>query len=245
MSRSGSAAVVVELYWASLEVDDVVFRILSETLSAAERDRAAGLMDTPHRGWFTVDHGWRRVLLAAALGCAPAQVVYEEGPHGKPRLAGGTRPHFSASRSEAVGLYALSRSAEVGVDIEEVPAAGDLTALARRVFSPTERAAWESSPASGRAAAFSACWTRKEAHGKAHGTGLVFPLDEIEVWAGDDRPVRVGDAVVHAVDVAEMGGGGAARGVRLAAAVAILADPGRAVAVPGAPVRLDPATLQR
>jgi 4'-phosphopantetheinyl transferase len=240
MSCSGSDAVVVELYWASLEVDDAVFGILSETLSAAERDRAAVFVDMSHRRWFTADHGWRRVLLAAALGCAPAQVVYEEGPHGKPRLAGGASPHFSASRAEAVGLYALSRSAEVGVDIEEVSAAGDLTALARRVFSPTERAAWESSPASGRAAAFSACWTRKEAHGKAHGTGLRFPLTEIEVWAGDDRPVRVGDVVVHTVDVSETE---RAVGARLAAAVAVVADSGRPVSIPSTPARLDPVTL--
>jgi 4'-phosphopantetheinyl transferase len=85
--------------------------------------------------------------------------------------------------------------------------------MARRFFSPAERAAWEAISPPHRVAAGFACWTRKEAWAKAEGTGLVFPLAELEVWACDDRPVRCGEFEVRVVDVGP--GYAAALAVRL------------------------------
>jgi 4'-phosphopantetheinyl transferase len=234
-------AAAVDLYWASLDVDEASAARFAETLSAAERNRAAALGDAPGGRWRMVELGLRRALLAARLGCAPAQITYVISPDGKPSVAGG--PHFSASRAGAVALYAVSADAEVGVDLEPVPADPTdpaLERLARRLLTPHERAAHGAASLNQRPAALFACWTRKEAHGKALGTGLRFPLTEIEVWAGDDRPVRNGDVVVHAIDVSEVE---RAAGTRLAAAAAVLAHPGRRVSIPASPVWLDPATL--
>lgn len=94
----------------------------------------------------------------------------------------------------------MSEHAAVGVDLEELRDGVGLDAMARRFFSPGERAAFEAIPPPRRDAAGFACWTRKEAWAKAEGTGLVFPLAELEVWAGDDRPVQCGDFVVRAID---------------------------------------------
>jgi 4'-phosphopantetheinyl transferase len=236
-----NAAAAVDLYWASLDVDGAQFARFAEMLSAAERERVAALGDAPEGRWRLAELGLRRALLAARIGCAPGQIAYMVSPDGKPSLAGG--PHFSASRAGAVALYAVSADAEIGVDIEAVPAEPSDPAherLARRMLTPHERAAYAAVSPHERPAALSVFWTRKEAHGKARGTGLRFPLTKIEVWAGDDRPVRVGDVVVHAVDVSKAG---RAVGARLAAAVAVVADPGRLISIPGSPIRLDPATL--
>jgi 4'-phosphopantetheinyl transferase len=127
-------------------------------------------------------------------------VAYALGEHGKPYLSDGG-PRFSAARGGDTALYALCESAEVGVDIEPVRVDVDLAGMARRFFSPAEQAALRAIPAAGEAAAVHACWTRKEAYGKAVGTGLRFPLTEIEVWAGDDTEVRHGEVVVQAVAI--------------------------------------------
>jgi 4'-phosphopantetheinyl transferase len=139
------------------------------------------------------------VLLAGRLGLDPPDVDYVISAHGKPEPAGG-RLRFSASRSGATALYAVSEQAAVGVDLEQVRDDVGLEGMARRFLSPAERAAWEAISAQRRVAAGFACWTRKEAWAKAEGTGLVFPLTELEVWAGDDRPVQCGEFVVRAVD---------------------------------------------
>jgi 4'-phosphopantetheinyl transferase len=150
--------------------------------------------ETRTRARWIADHGWRRVLLGRRLGCAPAAVDYLVGEHGKPSPAGGGW-QFSASRSAGSALYGLSCVAEVGVDHEHLQAAAPTPV--RRVFSARERAALEATPDALRRAAALACWVRKEAYLKALGTGLRFPVDGIEVWAGDERDVRHGEVVVR------------------------------------------------
>jgi 4'-phosphopantetheinyl transferase len=139
------------------------------------------------------------VLLGEWLSFDPADVDYTVSPDGKPEPAGG-RPRVSATRSDGVALYAVSDQAAIGVDLEQIRADVDLDAMAERFFSCDERAAYFATPADRRSTAGFACWTRKEAWAKAEGSGLVFPLTELEVWAGDDRPVHCGGFVVRAVD---------------------------------------------
>ena len=204
---------------------------LAATLSSDERARADALRDPVARRRFLADHGWRRRLLGARTGRSPAAIAYLVATDGKPRLdpAG---PHFSASRTGATALYAICDEAEVGVDVEAVDDGDDRRErLAARLLAPGERVAFEALAADDRPRALAACWTRKEAHLKALGTGLVFPLTDLELWTADERAVRRGDVVVHAVEV----------GPGLQAAVAVrLADgqvadvPAVARALPGA-----------
>jgi 4'-phosphopantetheinyl transferase len=119
----------------------------------------------------------------------------------------------------------VSEHAAVGVDLEELRDGVDLDAMARRFFSPAERAAFEAIPPPRRVVAGFACWTRKEAWAKAKGTGLVFPLTELEVWAGDDRPVQCGGFVVRTLDA----------GPGYVAAVAVRAAANAAVTAPHKP----------
>jgi 4'-phosphopantetheinyl transferase len=218
--RVGAAA-VIEVWWAPLDVDPKALAAFEASLSRAEHARASALRGAQLRRRYVADHGWRRRLLGERLGCAPAEVAYTIGARGKPELPPGA-PHFSASRSADIALYAVSESAEVGVDVEEVRDDVDLAAMARRFFSPAERAVLERIPARERAAAGFACWTRKEAYAKALGSGLVFPLDAIEVWMGDARPVRHGEVAVHRVDV----------GPGIEAAVAVRAENATEVSIP-------------
>lgn len=215
------AVVAVELWRAELDaVDPALLAAFAETLSDEERVRADALRDPVASRRFVADHGWRRRVLAARTGRAPAEIAYVTGTDGKPALhpAG---PRFNASRAEATALYAVCDEAEVGVDVEAVEADDD-ERLAGRLLGPSEQLAFETLEPAARPQALAACWTRKEAYLKALGTGLVFPLTELELWPGDDRGVRHDDVVVHAVSVAS----------GLAGAVAVRLEPGQVTHVP-------------
>ena len=91
---------------------------------------------------------------------------------------------------------------EVGVDIEAIRATTDIDRMAARFLSQAEqRRLGLLSPAQ-REPAFFQCWTRKEALLKGVGTGLRFPLREVDVWDGDGRPATVSGWSVHDVDLA-------------------------------------------
>ena len=219
----------VELLLAPLALDDGTLASFEASLSPGEHARAETLRDARLRRRYVADHGWRRRVLGERLGCAPADVAYAVGPRGKPEPAGGAL-RFSASRTGDTALYAVSGSpdAEVGVDVEEIRDPANLAGIVQRVLSAAERAALERVPDGERAAAVFACWTRKEAYLKALGTGLVFPLTELELWAGDDRPVLCGEVEVRSVDA----------GPGCAAAVAVRAGAGGRVSIPASPRRL-------
>jgi 4'-phosphopantetheinyl transferase len=207
----------VGLFRAPLDVDEPLLVRLAATLSPEEGDRATAHRDDRARRRFIADHGWRRRLLGEWIGCTPGEVAYVEGEHGKPRPSG-RRLHFSAARSEEFALYALCTEAEVGVDAERIDRDRALDSLAGRLLSPGERAAYEALDGACRPDGLYACWTRKEAYGKALATGLTFPLTALELWAGDAGPVRAGEIVVQGVEL----------GSEIAAAVAVRVGAGKA-----------------
>lgn len=115
----------------------------------------------------------RRLLLAAALGIAPADVRYRRAPGGKPLCLDGTLP-FSVASSGGMVLVALGGADPLGVDVEvDRPAPDGL----REVLHPDDR----HDPL--------AAWVRREAAGKALGIGLldqsiaVLAQDEVEISA--------------------------------------------------------------
>ncbi|MFC7615756.1 acyl-CoA dehydrogenase family protein [Actinokineospora soli] len=102
-------------------------------LDAAERGRAA----RDHR--YAVAHGVTRTVLAAYLGCAPADLRWTRGKHGKPEFTGARgRWRWNLSHSAGHALLAVSVTAPVGVDIERVrPDLGPVALAAR--FLPARR----------------------------------------------------------------------------------------------------------
>ncbi|MEA2842762.1 MAG: 4-phosphopantetheinyl transferase, partial [Actinomycetota bacterium] len=75
-------------------------------------------------------------------------------------------------------LYAFSRHAPVGIDVERARDDLPWARLAARYFAPEEAASIDTSDA------FFACWTRKEAVVKATGTGLSQPLRDVVAAPG-------------------------------------------------------------
>src|SRR4051794_10491020 len=112
---------------------------LHETLADEELARAARFHFAEHRRRFTVARGRLRSVLAAYLGCRPAEVGFRYGPHGKPALDGDAGDlRFNLAHSDEGALLGVTRGRDVGVDLERVRPMKDLEQLARRYFAPAE-----------------------------------------------------------------------------------------------------------
>lgn len=200
VGQGGLTNDAVLLWLAPLDVPASALPGLMACLSPEERRRAAGFARLIDGRRFVACRGWLRHLLASQLCRAPAEIKMITAEFGKPKLAG-TDLSFSAARSASVALYAMSWEMEVGVDIETIRDTINVDGMAARFMSPAERRALAALPPSHRRAAFFDCWTRKEAYGKGLGTGLGFPLRDVDVWAGDRRPANASGWAVHQVDV--------------------------------------------
>jgi 4'-phosphopantetheinyl transferase len=151
-------------------------------LSADERERAHRFVVEPARAQFVAARSALRAILALYLGRAPEDVRFVLGPVGKPSLANAASPlFFNLSHSREVALVAVTRSGEIGVDVEHVREMATRDAMAERFFHPNEVAALQTLPPDLRARGFFNAWTRKEAFLKATGKGISYGIDRVEV----------------------------------------------------------------
>ena len=125
---------------------------------------------------FAVGRVMVREILGCALGMAPGCVPLREGLHGKPALARSvSRPlWFSVAHCEDVLLVALSRTADIGIDVERARCIEQWERVADRVLDPAERAHLQRAVDAGEDAgtAFLRHWCRVEAELKAIGCGI-------------------------------------------------------------------------
>ena len=200
--------------------DAEVARVLP-VLCTRERDRFAGYTNDVVARRFAMGRALLREIVGCALGIAPEAVTLHEGVHGKPVLAGAlmSRPlWFSVAHCEDLLLVALSRTSDVGVDLERARSIEQWERVADRVLAPVERAqlqlAVDRGEESGRA--FLRCWCRVEAELKAIGCGIV----GLEDHRAGRRPL--GLRVVD-LDPLPLPASIAAAGVRYQAALALCA----------------------
>jgi 4'-phosphopantetheinyl transferase EntD len=119
--------------------DDV--RAMATVLAPSERSRLETYTNDVVARRYLRGRMLLRVMLGAARGVAPAEVPLREGPHGKPYLvAGKARPiWFSVSHCDELFVLAVSRKADVGVDVERERAIEQWQRVADRVLDPRER----------------------------------------------------------------------------------------------------------
>jgi 4'-phosphopantetheinyl transferase len=182
----------LEIWTARLDVGGDV-SALGECLSEDERARAARVVSPRDRDRFVTSRAFLRHVLGRATACAPADVRFVYGAHGKPSLdATAEGIQFNLAHSEALAVCVVARGCgDVGVDVEHVRPLNDLDGLVRLTCGPGERARLEALEASQREGAFFEVWTRKEAVLKALGSGLARPLGSLEVAFGPGQPPQV------------------------------------------------------
>ncbi len=163
-------------------------------LSAAERERAARFKFEKDRRLYIVAHAALRSILAGYMAVAPADLQFDLGRNGKPRLAPTftqDKLEFNLSHSSEVALIAVTREREIGVDVERVKEDFAFAEVAERYFTAREVSALRALPEGLQRRAFYQCWTSKEAFLKAKGVGLSGELHEVEILLDGEGRVQV------------------------------------------------------
>lgn len=157
----------------------------AEILDTAERHRASRFRFDRHRREFLATHALTRIALSHAHRLPPEGWRFAVNEYGKPSPVPDCGLRFNQSNSVELAVCLVAKpggpgalAPEVGVDVESFGRAKEIPPLARRVFSPAERAQLEFLPVARRADRGLSLWTLKEAYIKARGMGLSLPLQE-------------------------------------------------------------------
>jgi 4'-phosphopantetheinyl transferase len=174
----------IHLWFAPLEVEAARLGQLAACLNDVERARAARFVFDVHRRRYAAGRGLLREMLGRYLHMPSEKLEFDLGPLGKPylrRTDGRPRLQFNYSDANGRALFGFTLDVELGVDLE--PLARELRhrEIAHRHFHADEVAALERVDDTRAGADFLACWTRKEAWGKAKGVGIRYPLDSVDL----------------------------------------------------------------
>ncbi|MBP6733472.1 MAG: 4'-phosphopantetheinyl transferase superfamily protein [Chromatiaceae bacterium] len=144
-------------------------------LSGAEQARADRRLAPGHRAAYIRAHAGLRLILATHLATPPARIAFQQGPQGKPAVAGPLK--FNLTTSGDLALVALRWDQAVGIDCERPTANRNLLGIARRLFSPAEVELLLAASEAERPALFIRFWTALEASVKLEGRGLFQPAE--------------------------------------------------------------------
>ena len=190
----------IHVWRTSLEVPSAHLEYFRRILSEDEIDRAMQYCFERDRRRFIIRRGLLRRILGGYLGRSPHKLCFCYNRYGKPALVSMTGEptfYFNVSHSDGSALYAITRTREVGVDIEYVRPVKDAEDIVKRFFSSREKAEFSTLPESIKQQAFFTCWTRKEAYIKARGEGLSYPLDKFSVSMIPDEEARLVETKGH------------------------------------------------
>src|SRR5437868_2422860 len=107
------------------------------TLAPDEKAKAARFYFEKDREHFIVARGVLRAILSRYLKGTPDELRFGYSPYGKPFLVGdsGGDLRFNVSHSDGVGLFAVTRGRELGIDIERMRAEVIEQGIAELFFS--------------------------------------------------------------------------------------------------------------
>jgi 4'-phosphopantetheinyl transferase len=160
-------------------------------LNPEETARWSGLRFESDRHHYLVAHALVRTTLSAYVDIDPSAWRFVRNEFGRPEpfLNQKTPPlRFNLSRTAGLVACAVTREADLGVDVEDLRRIDNPMALARHAFASGEVADLESLSGDDQRVRFFEYWTLKEAWLKGRGVGLSEPLDRAEFRWGKADP---------------------------------------------------------
>lgn len=128
---------------------------------------------------YVCNHRFLRQVLASYLNIDPKEIKFSYTKLGKPFIKN-SNLFFSLSHRNKYGLLAISKDAEVGVDIEYMKDLQDVVTFSNYSFSEEEKAMIFANEKINTETLFT-FWTFKEAYIKATGTGLSVDISKINL----------------------------------------------------------------
>jgi 4'-phosphopantetheinyl transferase len=184
----------VDVWWIDL---DRIEDDSPSVLSPDERVRADRFRRPRDRARWVSARVAQRQILTGYAGMAPAELRLTHGIHGKPALLGGSSLHFNFTHAGERAALAVAWAREVGIDLEPVAPALDVSPLLAVACSQTEAARLAALPPVARPEAFLTCWTLKEAYLKGIGAGLSRDPRTVEVELLPDGHAKLADLLAE------------------------------------------------
>ncbi|MFD6507174.1 4'-phosphopantetheinyl transferase Sfp [Bacillus sp. NPDC060175] len=179
-----------QIWWARIsDLQSWHYNLLNDV----EKEKANSYHHSADRARFIIGCVISRLVLGKILSMSPVQVPIDRMcpvcklQHGRPQLPEGM-PQISVSHSGEWVVVAFTKSAPVGVDVEQMNPNVDVMKMAEGVLTDIEIAQVMKLPNEQKIEGFLTYWTRKEAVLKATGEGLLIPPADITVSAPNDPP---------------------------------------------------------
>lgn len=144
-------------------------------VSPEEFERAAKISHNPKH--FLATRSFLRTVLSGYTRCNPLDLQFSKSAHGKPYLTSESLL-FNLSHTEDLAILAVTRFADIGVDVERIRER-DYVKIAKRYFHSAEVTALESCLPEDQGKLFFRYWTLKEATFKAIGGGISTGLNKV------------------------------------------------------------------
>ncbi|WP_024302799.1 4'-phosphopantetheinyl transferase superfamily protein [Pseudogulbenkiania sp. MAI-1] len=164
-----------------------------ELLDSDEREIHVRCHPAEARRDYLAAHALVRTMLAELTGTDPHQLHFRVAPGGRLMAVAPESAcplHVSLAHADGLALCAVSRSGEVGADVESLRHLGpDPLGVAAQVCAPGEMQALRALPAASQAESLLRLWTIKEAVAKATGQGFERPLSCLALDGGVSSPL--------------------------------------------------------
>ena len=180
--------------WSSLldQPNDIINRFCT-ILSKEEKDRINKYKFKSLRDRHTVSKGLLKSLISNYLNIKTEEINFVQNEYGKPSLHPELNEidlQFNVSHSEHLGMFAFTTGQELGIDVESIQETPNLNEIVDMCFSDFEKEWFYKSEPGLQKELFYKVWTGKEAFIKAIGTGLSFPLKEIEFKINSKKAIK-------------------------------------------------------
>jgi 4'-phosphopantetheinyl transferase len=174
----------IHLWTASLVPSPEKIERLRSVLSPEEKKRASYFKFVREQHAYIVSQAVLRVLISAYLDIEPAEVIQVASKKGKPFLINEPSLSYNISNSHEICVYAFSRDAEVGIDIEKIRELPDIDQLIEKNLTSRETSYFLKNP-DHKLSLFFQFWTLKESYLKAIGEGMRLTPENLEFSLND------------------------------------------------------------
>lgn len=169
----------LHVWSVSLDSPEEFIENCKSVLSEGERNRIEWFTFPQVQNNYIISQGVLRSILAGYLNIEPSQVQLSKHPKGKPFATNDTSLFFNLSNSGKKTVFAFSRNAEVGIDLEMIRTLPDLEELIQKNFTKKETDYITKNPEE-KLKRFFLFWTIKESYLKAIGEGMRLTPDNLE-----------------------------------------------------------------
>ena len=138
-----------------------------------------------------------RLVLSYYTTVGPADWKFKPATHGKPTISqprAYSSVRFNLTHTDSLIICLVTRTGEVGVDVERTNRRVDIDEIVRHFFAATEQRALAKLAATERTKRFFEIWVLKEAYLKGRGRGLSISPARVPIrFDAQGSPIPIGD----------------------------------------------------